>query len=318
MSEEIRNGNSKKELPGRAPDLKSTRTAIEQGLVFIELKDSVRERLELPALVPIFEYDLNTEMAHGQIAPAALAAGIEALKLVQPRVTDYDRFLARYYLLQGQTFLQGPEQDDYQAQRNFQKALDLEQAELSAEAAFYLAALVGGDDTEEAVRYYRLSIELNPQAAAPHFELGRLLRERRDLPGALEEFQAAYLLEPNSANLLSEVGDTHMLADNLEQAKAAYRRAWELEPEHWMLPVKLGMTEFNLEDYPAAIKDLREGLDLAPDELEDGLTQVLYVEGLFYLARAFRESGRPDQAHKLFKAILQIEPQHEGALEGLN
>ena len=320
MTDEIHNGNGKRKDGGPQPELTEARSAIERGLVFIELKDEVRERLELPPLVPIFKDDLDNELANGQIAPAAIAAGIEALKLVQPRVEGYERFLARYYLLEGQRALQGPadERDDYQAQRNFQKALDLEQGELSAEAAFYLAALVGPDAPEEAVRFYRLSIELNPQAAAPHFELGRLLRERRDLPGALDEFEIAYRLDPNSATLLNEVGDTHLLTDDFVKARVAYRRASELEPEYWVIPIKLGLVDYNLQDYPAAIKDLRNGLDLAPDELDDGFTQSLYVEGLYYLALAYRDSGRREQARKLFRAVLQIQPQHEGSLEGLD
>ncbi|HEX2916746.1 MAG TPA: tetratricopeptide repeat protein [Chloroflexia bacterium] len=316
MSNESHNGN--KPTGGQEPELSTTRAAIERGLVFIELKEEVRERLELPALIPIFKEDLENELNKGQLPPSSIAAGIEALKLLRPNVTEYDRFLARYYLLEGQRFLQEEPRDEYQAQRYFQKALDLDVDELSAEGAFYLAALVTADDPDKAVSLYRLSIELNPQAATPHFELGRLLRKRRDLPGALEEFEAAYRLDPGSANLLNEVGDTHLMANDMPKAQAAYRRAAELEPEFWELPVKLGIIDYNLDDFPAAIRDLRNGLDMAPDELEEGFTQTLYVEGLYYLALAYLRSGRPDQARKLFRAVLQIDPGHQGALEGLS
>ncbi len=313
-------GNGKNALSSglHEPELNYTKTTIQRKLVFIELKEEVRERLGVPPLVPIFQQDLAQEIAGGQIAPAALAAGMEADKLLRPGLTAYDRYLARYYLLEGQRALQAAEQDDFQAQRNFQKALDLNQADLSAEAAFYLAALASAEDPEQAIQYYRLSVELNPQTAAPHFELGRLLRERRDLPGALAEFEMAFRLEPHSANLLNEVGDTHLLADDLSKARAAYQRAAELEPEQWVLPVKQGLAEYHLGQFPAAIRSLRDGLDLAPDALEEGYTQNIYIEGLFYLGLAYREIGRPDQARKLFKAVLQFNPHHAGALEGLS
>lgn len=291
----------------------TTRAAIQRELVFIELKDEVRERLELPTMVPIFKSDLDQELAKGQIAPAAFAAAIEALKLLQPDITDYDRFLARYYLLEGQRALEEEPRDDYQAQRYFQKVVDLDQDELSAEGAFYLAALVSADDPDKAIKFYRLSIELNPQAAAPRFELARLLRERRDLPGALEEFEAAYRLEPDSANLLSEIGDTHLMAEDLPKAEAAYRQAAELEPEYWVLPVKLGIIEYDRQEYPAAIRDLRRGLDNAPNELDEGFTQEFYIDGLYYLALSYRATNRPDQARKLIRAVLQLDPGHEGA-----
>lgn len=292
-----------------------SQTAISRGLVFIELKDEVRQRLELPGMVPIFKTDLDEELKAGQIAPAAFAAGIEALKLLSPEITEYDRFLARYYLLEGQKALES--QDPYQGQRFFQKALDLEQDQLSAEAAFYIAALLGPDDPEQAIQFYRQSIELNPLAATPHFELARILRERRDLAGALEEFEAAFVLEPTSANLLYEVAETHLMVEDLPKARAAYSRAAELEPDLWFLPVKLGFIDFNLGDYPAAMRNLRKGLDLAPEALEDDFTMGLYIEGLYFLGLAFRDTGRPDQARKLFRSVLQFNPQHEGSLEAM-
>lgn len=292
-----------------------SQAAIARSLVFIELKEEVRQRLELPGLVPIFKTDLAEELKGGQIAPAAFAAGIEALKLLSPEISEYDRFLARYYLLEGQRALET--QELYQAQRFFQKALDLEQDQLSAEAAFYIAALLVQDDPKQAIQFYRRSIELNPLAATPHFELGRLLRERRDLPGALQEFEAAFRLDPASPNLLNEVGETHLMVEDLPKARAAFQRAADLEPDNWFLPVKLGFTDYKLADYLAAIRNLRKGLDLAPEALEDDFTQNLYVEGLYYLGLAYREAGRPDQARKLFRSVLQFNPQHEGSLEAL-
>jgi tetratricopeptide (TPR) repeat protein len=294
----------------------AARQAVERDLVFIELKDEVSDRLELPAMVPIFQQDYEREIARGQLPPSAIAAGVEALKLVKPDVDEYDRFLARYYLLEGQRALE--QTDNYQAQRYYQKTLELDQGELSAEAAFYLARLMTEADPEEAIHLYQESIKLNPAAASAHFELGLILRERRDLQGALSEFEAAYRLDPDSANLLNEVGDTHLLADNLGQAKAAYKRAIELAPDYWVLPVKLGITEYNMHEYAEAIRDLREGLELAPEELDTNSSMYLYIEGLHHLGMAYRDNGKPEQARKVFRAVLNIAPDHPEAQAELN
>ena len=296
------------------PDI--NREVIERGLVFIELKEEVSERLELPTIVPIFRQDLEREIGEGQLPPSAIAAGIEALKLLKPDTEEYDRFLARYYLLEGQKAIE--QTDNYQAQRYYTKALELDQDTLSAEAAFYLARLLAAADPAEAERLYQDSISLNPQAASAHFELALLLRERRDLAGALAEFETAYRLEPDSANLLNEVGDTHVMADNLSQAIVTYRRASELEPEYWVLPVKLGMTEYNLNSFAEAIRDLRIGLELSPDELDSEYAANLYLEGLYYLGLAYRESGKPEQARKLFRTVLNLAPDHPGTLEAMS
>lgn len=312
------NGNGKSEFSGKEPELNSTKSAIERELVFVELKEEIRQKLELPTVVPILKTDLDKELGGGEISVAAFAAGVEALKLVQPATMGYDRFLARYYLLEGERFLQSGETERYQAQRYLQKSLDLDQDEISAEAAYYLGALISPDDPEAAIGFYRQSLQLNPLAATPHFELALLLRERRDLQGALDEFEAAYRLDTNSANLLNEIGETHILTKDWLKAQASFKRAAEIEPDVWVLPVKLGLVEFELGDYAQAIRDLRRGLDAAPDALDEGQDQNLYTEGLYCLALSYKALGRPDQSRKLYRAILQFNPQHEGALEGLN
>jgi tetratricopeptide (TPR) repeat protein len=287
------------------------RQVLEQ-LEFIELKEEVARRLELPQMVPVFRSDLETELDKGLLSPALLAAGIEGLKLVKPDTTEYDRFLGRYYLLEGHRALEEQPPDQYQAQRNFQKALDLEVGEISAEAAFYLGNLLFDRDSTEAERMYRLSIELNPGVSSTHFELAILLRERRDLPGALEEFEKAYRLEPNNLSLLNEIADTQMMGENYEQALAALTRAYEIEPEYWLFPVKIGLAEYRLGRLVSAAKHMRLGLDNAPDELE-GDDQIIYIEGLYYLGLVYRDAGDATRARKLFKAVLNLAPGYEPA-----
>lgn len=292
----------------------SQRFSIENELLFIELKPEVSKRLELPKRVPILKADLEEEYKTGEIPPAAFAAGIEALKLLQPNITQYDTYLARYYLLEGRRALDA--QDLYEAQKFYQKALDLNRSNLSAEAAFYLATLSEGD-ANQAMRYYRRSIELNPQAATPHFELARILRERRDLQAALYELDQAAALEPDSAAVPNEIAETYLLAHDYSAAQAAYQRAIELEPDSWVLPVKLGITEYEMGEYRTAIKDMRRGLDLAPDEME-GNEQAFYVQGLYYLGLAFREIGDTIRSRKLFTTVLSLAPDHAGAIEALS
>ncbi len=298
-------------------DEAAQKKAIAQQLVFIELKPDAAKRMEIPPNVPVLKTDFESDAGKGELPPAILAAGIEALKLLQPNMRQYDRFLARYYLLEGQKALQERPVDEYEAQRNFQKVLDLNLGELSAEAAFYIAGLVSAVDIPQAEWLYRRSIELNPAAASAHFELARLLRERRDLPGALEEFERAYRLEPTSLNLLNEIGDTHVMAEDFGRARASFARAYELDPEYWLFPVKLGLVEYELQQYSSAIKHLREGLDLSPDELDDGYSQTMYLTGLYNLGLAYRDSGDTARARKLFQAVLKLAPDHQGAIEAL-
>ncbi len=295
-----------------APD---ERLALASELLFIELKDEVRQRLGLPTRVPILKSDLESEFKNGTIPPSAWAAGIEALKLLHPNLLEYDTFLARYYLLEGRRALD--ERDEYAARRFYQKALDLNNGALSAEAAFYLAAL-SRSDHDQAIHYYQRSIELNPNVATPHFELAKLLRERRDLQGALTAFSRAAELEPTTINIFNQIAETYLMANDLGAARNAFHEALAVEPNNWILLTKLGLTEYKLGDYAAAIKDLRRGLDNAPDELDEDGSQSFYAEGLYNLGLAYQQSGDAIRARKLFKTVLSFAPEHNGALQALS
>jgi len=291
------------------------RWAIASELLFIELKDEVRQRLGLPTRVPILKSDLESEFKNGTIPPSAWAAGIEALKLLHPNLREYDTFLARYNLLEGRRALD--DHDEYAARRFYQKALDLNNGALSAEAAFYLAAL-SRSDHDQAIDYYQRSVELNPNVATPHFELAKLLRERRDLQGALTAFNRAAQLEPTTVNIFNEIAETYVMANETTAASDAFRAAIAIEPNNWILLVKLGLAEYKLEDYAAAIKNLRRGLDNAPDDLEEDGSQSFYAEGLYNLGLAYQQSGDALRARKLFKTVLSFAPEHSGAVQALS
>jgi tetratricopeptide (TPR) repeat protein len=288
---------------------------IKQNLVFFELKPEVAARLELPTVVPILQTDYDQEINRGQISPAAIAAGIEALKLLKSDTVEYNPFLARYYSLEGQSFMQENPPDYFQAQKSLQKAIDLNVNTFSAEAAYYLATLLQPDDPDAAIRYYRRSIELYPKAASAHFELALLLRSRRDMQGAMDEFLEAYRLDPDSANLLNEIGDTHLINNDWGKARISFARAYELDKAYWVLPLKLGIADYQVEDFRAAIKHLRAGLEKTPDALSDTGEQELYLQGLYYLALSYRNLGDPVRAQRLYQSILQIAPDFQLGLD---
>jgi tetratricopeptide (TPR) repeat protein len=72
-----------------------------------------------------------------------------------------------------------------------------------------------------------------------------------------------------------------------------------------------------LQEYSVAIRHLRSGLDLSPDELETDSAQSLYVEGLYTLGLAYREIGDKGRAAKLFKAVQKLTPGNEAVTQSL-
>jgi tetratricopeptide (TPR) repeat protein len=110
----------------------------------------------------------------------------------------------------------------------------------NAEALNFLAYGLAEEnrDLDEALSYAERAVKLKP---APHildtlgwvyYRMGRLLE-------ALKAIEQATLQLPDDAVVLEHLGDIHLALNNLEEARAAYTRALELQPENAGLHEKL-------------------------------------------------------------------------------
>ena len=89
------------------------------------------------------------------------------------------------------------------------------------------------DDLDEAVRAAERAVRLSPFPWQPHFQLASALSTRsRDDPRALASARTAVERAPGLADPHFMVGFVQDRAGDREAAKAAYRRALEIDPQH--------------------------------------------------------------------------------------
>ena len=115
--------------------------------------------------------------------------------------------------------------------------------------------------SEEALRSVQRAIQLRPDFAAAHNNLGAVLKDQRRLEEAAASYQKAIQLQPDYAAAYNNLGGALRVLGRLEEAAASYQRAIQLEPEfaeaHRILGVVLsdqGRLEEAAASYQRAIR----------------------------------------------------------------
>jgi predicted O-linked N-acetylglucosamine transferase (SPINDLY family) len=120
----------------------------------------------------------------------------------------------------------------------------------------------------EAEASFRRVLELKPDYAEAHFNLGNLLDEAKRLPEAEASYRRALELKPDYADVYYNLGTLFLEAQRLPEAESSFRRALELKPDFAEAHNNLGATlkELGLPD--DAVTCYRRALEIKPDFAE--------------------------------------------------
>jgi uncharacterized caspase-like protein/Flp pilus assembly protein TadD len=94
-------------------------------------------------------------------------------------------------------------------------------------------------DEYQAERAYRRAIELDPNWAAPHYNLALLYKSRKN-PDSLQLLESAARLDPTNPAILAALGDEYFGKEQWQQATDAYQKAVTVKPSDATLHTKLG------------------------------------------------------------------------------
>lgn len=106
--------------------------------------------------------------------------------------------------------------------------------------------------------------------------------------------------EAGSAQAQFQLGNSHAQAGRWDQARAAYQKAIELDPNFQAAYANLGVVYYQLEQLDLAASQYQKALELDPD---DG--DVAYNLGALYLQQALMSGEQPEQA-LLERAVTQL------------
>ena len=200
-----------------------------------------------------------------------------------------------------------------------------------------MAGLIFTSTDQPARQAARKALDLDPNLAAAHGQLGDLLMIYDwDWSGAEREMRRAVELDPNSLRARVALGDLLTALGRFPEALEQKRRAVALDPLSAMAQSSYGRTLYRARRYEEAIPHLQRAIelepqvDLHPDRLADVYEQMGRIEdalpirqknaeasssyALASLSRIYARLGRRKEAQAALDKAIRAEPPNELSL----
>jgi tetratricopeptide (TPR) repeat protein len=146
--------------------------------------------------------------------------------------------------------------------------------------------------------FLRHTIDVNPDVAFAHNNLGSILLKEKQPADAIAHFNKALELEPRNALAENNLGLALVQLGRLGEAEPHFRKAVELNPRYFKAYESLGAVYLQTDRLDAAIASLKAALDIQPSE----------AKALNDLGIAFMRSGRAAEGLDAFQRAVGIEP----------
>jgi tetratricopeptide (TPR) repeat protein len=156
-------------------------------------------------------------------------------------------------------------------------------------------ALGGAKRWDEALGYYRAALVLRPKA---HLNLGVVLKSMGRMDEAIDQFQQALRIEPQSALAHANLAFALHSSGRLDEAIDHYRQSLRLEPYNATDHVNLGFALQSSGRLDEAISLFREALRIDPKRIGPHI----------HLGAALQVKGRKQEAIDHYRQALQLDP----------
>lgn len=174
-----------------------------------------------------------------------------------------------------------------------------------------------------------------------HYSLGVRSYLEGNLDGAIEEYEKAISLDPESPYLKTEISTLYLRKEKTEEALSLLKSSLVHNPDYVDTHLLLGGIYTKLKEYDKSIKEYKKVIQLDPKNLEsylflgllyrekkeyreaiDILSNLLKIEsnnlmGNYYLAKIYIQTKSYDEAEELLKKVLNIKPSFDPALTDL-
>jgi tetratricopeptide (TPR) repeat protein len=163
-------------------------------------------------------------------------------------------------------------------------------------------------DTLNAIKSYLETINLQQNHYDAYLELG-LIYSTRNNPIAIDYFNNALNINPQSIEALYGLGMFYQGIDDAENAENAYNRILAIDPENKFAFYNLGYINLViLGDYRQAIEYFEQVEQLDPD----------YFEATFNKGYCYELLGDYELARQCYSNVLDKQVNYQKAIEGLN
>jgi len=159
----------------------------------------------------------------------------------------------------------------------------------------------------EALNANQTAVELSPQDAEAHSNLGVTLQELGRLDEAEVSLRQAIVLKPNYPEAHNNLGNALKEQGRLDEAEASYRQAIVLKPGYANAHSNLGATLQDLSKLDEAEASYIQAIALRPN----------YAEAYSNLGVTLQELGRLEEAEESLKHAITLKPDFALAHYGL-
>jgi predicted TPR repeat methyltransferase len=160
---------------------------------------------------------------------------------------------------------------------------------------------------DEVAAAYRRALELKPDFAEAHNNLGNALQLLQQLDGAAASFRRALEIKPAYVDAHNNLGVVLQSLGQLDDAAACFRRALKINPDYAAAHCNLGVALQALGQLDDAVASFRRALEIIPG----------YAVAHYNLGVALQSLGQLDDAVASYRRALEISPDYAAAYGNL-
>src|SRR5437870_4145458 len=156
--------------------------------------------------------------------------------------------------------------------------------------------LAGARDLSERPAHCRQALDINPEHASAHYNLGNVLAQHGKLAEASEHHRQALRLKPDYADAHNNLGNVLAQQGKLAEASEQYQRALQIRPDDADAHNNLGNALAQQGKLSEAVDHYRRALEIKPDfaKAASNLGSALAQQGK--LSEAIEHSRRAQKA----------------------
>lgn len=275
------------------------RWIIIKAIIYLPLDPEKAKRSNLPVKLPILVEDFPMIIDKNQIPIDIVIRGLEA-QYDLSKDPYYESYLVYFYYEKVKISLNN---DDLKSAESW-----LEKAGMFNKDYRYdfFKGLIASKlkDYELAEIFLRSSVSKNEKFVLGHYELGNILRAKKELEDAILEYQKAFELDKTFLLPLLRIGDCYMELGEIRQACDFYQTITQLDPQFSQAYSRLGVACNVLQRYEYAEKSLKKALEIDPKDSVNA----------FNLAHTLSKLGKHFEAMNILKQLVDREAQNTSFL----
>lgn len=158
-------------------------------------------------------------------------------------------------------------------------------------------------DWKSDLTLFQSAVNVVPQSAKAHFNLGNAVRDQGDLQAALPHYHRALGIYPDYAEVHYNIGVVWQDMGRQHDALLAYQNALSVQPDHVNALINAGVLFAQQRSPEKALQSFQRAIELAPKRLDIR----------FNLALVYIQLGNVENAILTYKQVLAQDPKHEDA-----